>query len=140
MSNEKQGLKNVVSFRLSDADYEIYQGKLQASGMTKSAFFREYVLTNRTEVMAAGKALSADQLRERAQALAAVKRAKRATSEEKRRLLYLFNKTSNNINQLAHRANSAHLAGKISDADYSSILNNLELIVRYMKAIMPYVD
>jgi hypothetical protein len=66
--------------------------------------------------------------------------ARPKASADRRRLLYLFNKTSNNINQLAHRANADHLGGVLSESGYESILDQLELIVRYLKATLPHVD
>ena len=111
------GLSRPVSFRLSAPDFLAYQGKVQASGLSASDFFRECVLTNKTQVLSRPKA-----------------------SPDRKRLLYLVNKTSNNINQLAHRANSEHLAGKLSEKSFEAILDNLELIARYLKATVHHVD
>ena len=60
--------------------------------------------------------------------------ARPKASPERGRLLYLFNKASNNINQLAHRANADHLAGVISEATYTRILADLHGLAHYMKA------
>lgn len=43
--------------------------------------------------------------------LAKAKAAGVQPSSDKRRLVYLFNKASNNLNQVAHTANAAELAG-----------------------------
>ena len=51
-------------------------------------------------------------------------------SEEAKRVLFLANKASNNINQIAKKLNSEHKAGKVSDKTYTSILNNLINIER----------
>ncbi|WP_172119025.1 plasmid mobilization protein [Halomonas hibernica] len=121
MSRKKKSdtprLTNPVAFRLTEADHAAYIEKVEASGMKPSEFFRECVLTNRTQVVARQK-----------------------NSADKQRLIYLFNKTSNNINQLAHRANVDFNAGTISEATYSGILNELELMGRYMKAVINDVD
>ena len=85
---EAEKLTRPVSFRLTAADHAAYLAKVEASGLKPSEFFRECVLQNRTQIVARPKA-----------------------SPERGRLLYLFNKASNNINQLAHRANADHLAG-----------------------------
>lgn len=137
---KKKSPSYVVSFRVPEEVFEVYMGKLQASGLNRSAFFRDYVLENRTEVVANGKAMTVDELRERGRALEALKRNKVITSEEKRRLLYLFNAVSNNVNQLAKRANSDHLAGALTESSYEAILSELQSITSALKKVLPYVD
>jgi hypothetical protein len=111
------GPSKPVSFRLSEVDFLAYQAKCAEAGLTSSEFFRECVLTNRTQIMARPK----------------------ATADTKR-LLYLVNKAGNNLNQLAYRANSDHLAGMLSESTYEGILYNLELIARYLKAGIRHAD
>ena len=111
------GPSKPVSFRLPESVYLEYEKKCADAGMSLSDFFRDCVLTNRTQIVARPKA-----------------------SPDRRRLLYLFNKTSNNMNQLAHRANADNQAGKVSPATYEAILDNLELLARYLKATLPHVD
>ena len=106
-----------VSFRLTTSERLAYLEKCQAAGLSPSDFFRECVLTNRTQIIAKPK-----------------------TSADTRHLLYLFNKTSNNMNQLAHRANADHLAGTLSESTYEGILYNLEQISRYLKAAINHAD
>ena len=110
-------LTRAVSFRLSDADHAAYLAKVEASGLKPSEFFRECVLQNRTQIVARPKA-----------------------SPERGRLVYLMNKASNNINQLAHRANADHLAGVVSEATYTRILAELERLARYMKSAVKDAD
>lgn len=111
------GPSKPVSFRLSEADALAYQAKCAEAGLTPSEFFRECVLTNRTQIVARPR-----------------------VTQDTRQLLYLFSKASNNINQLAHRANADHLAGKLSEQTYEDILYHLELIARYMKATATHAD
>ena len=106
-----------VSFRLTLPDHAAYLAKASAAGVKPSEFFRECVLQNRTQIVARPKA-----------------------SPERGRLLYLFNKASNNINQLAHRANADHLAGVISEDTYTSILADLHGLAHYMKAALKDAD
>lgn len=108
--NEAEKLTSPVSFRLTAADRAAYLAKVGASGMRPSAFFRECVLGNKTQIVARTK-----------------------SSGDKDRLVYLFNKASNNMNQLAHRANADHLAGVVSDATYSRILDELQSLALLMK-------
>ena len=112
-----EGLNRPVSFRLAEPDFQVYQEKVLASGLSASDFFRECVLTNKTQIVSRQKA-----------------------STQKKRLLYLVNKASNNINQLAHRANTEHLAGKLSEQTFELILSNLKVISHSLKAAVDHAD
>ena len=110
-------LTEPVSFRLAKADHAAFVAKVQASGMKESAFLRDCVLGNKTQIVAKPKANS-----------------------DTRRLLYLSNKVSNNVNQLAHRVNTDHLAGKINEAAYERLLMELQAVTQFMKATLQNVD
>lgn len=109
---DKEKLSARVAFRLSEADYLAYKQKVAESGMTPSEFFRTAVLSNKTTIVA------------------------RRTSPERQRVVYLMNKASNNINQIAYRLNSDHLAGKLNSRIYMSVLNALVRISDHMKAMV----
>jgi hypothetical protein len=111
------GAGKPIAFRLPEPERVAWLAKVQASGMTPSEFFREVVLTNRTTVLA---------------------RAPKDRNLE--RLIYHFNKAGNNLNQLTHRVHGDHLAGKTSQATYESLLYQLELITRYLKATVSHAD
>ncbi len=111
------GLEKTVAFRLTRADYEAYRAKFEASGLSQSEFFRRYVLTNTTTVI-----------------------ARRQVSADKQRLLYLMNKASNNLNQLAHRAHTDHLADRLGEIAYQELLGELQGLARGMKAAVAAVD
>jgi len=113
----KVGLKKVVSFRLTTADHDAYLAKVAASGMKPSPFFRDCVLTNKTQILARPK-----------------------PSKELGRLVYLVNKASNNVNQLAHRANADYLAGTVSEGTYTRILGELQTLIQFMKAAVKNAD
>lgn len=115
--SDEEMLRKVASFRLSERDYDIYRAKVVASGLKQSEFFRRHVLTNTTQVVA----------------------AKRASLDAKK-MLYLVGTVSNNINQLAHRANTDHLAGKNSESTYAAILSNLETINSHLVKVLRNVD
>ncbi|WP_233860056.1 plasmid mobilization protein [Paraburkholderia sp. HD33-4] len=115
--NDGTGLGKPIAFRLSEADREAYLAKVAASGLTQSEFFRLAVLTNRTQVI-----------------------ARPASSADRKRLLYVFNKTSNNLNQIAHRANAEHLRGTLSEATYDQLLVQLQIVSRYLKSVLAKVD
>ena len=93
----------VVSLRLTLDDYSAYKSKFRASGQSQSEFFREHVLTNTTKVVAKSK-----------------------PNANLERMVFLFQKTSNNLNQLAHRANSENRAGVLSNETFAAISGQLE--------------
>lgn len=114
---EKEKLEKVASFRLTQADYDAYQKKFRASGLTQSEFFRDCVLGNRTQVV-----------------------ARPSASLEKKRMLFLVNKISNNINQMAHRANSEAQAGVIKESTYLDILDELSRMNAFLNKVVGNVD
>ena len=70
--------------------------------MSQSEFFREHILRNTTQVI-----------------------ARPVISSDTKRAVFLLQKASNNINQLAHLANSENLAGSISDKTFADVLFQL---------------
>ncbi|WP_426400884.1 plasmid mobilization protein (plasmid) [Ralstonia sp. R-29] len=111
------GLSKPMSFRLSEADREAYLAKVAASGLTPSEFFRQAVLTNRTQVVARLKA-----------------------TPHRERLLFIFSKTSRDIEQLARQACADHERGTLSEEAYMQMLDRLQYIGRYLKATLANVD
>lgn len=111
------GLSKPMSFRLSEADREAYLAKVAASGLTPSEFFRQAVLTNRTQVVARLKA-----------------------TPHRERLLFIFSKTSRDIEQLARQACADHECGTLSEETYMQMLDRLQYIGRYLKATLANVD
>lgn len=106
-----------ISFRLNANDHAVWMQKIESSGMTKSEFIRAAVINNETVVHERKKA-----------------------SVDKKRLLFIANKASNNINQLAHRVNGDSLAGVVSEKTYSDVLYELQLMNKYFKATLGNVD
>jgi len=103
---DAEKLSKTIAFRITAMDYLAYQKKFLASGLSQSEFFRKHVLTNSTQVVARSK--NAD------------------------RAIFLLLKASNNLNQLAHRANTDHLTGKLSESTYTSILSQLSQLNNHM--------
>lgn len=101
----------MVGLRLTEVDHAELMAKCRNAGLTPSEFMRDYVLRNRTQVVARSGPPSTDM----------------------RRVLFLWGKASNNINQLAHRANFDHLTGHVSEATYRHILGELDAISRQLK-------
>jgi hypothetical protein len=106
------GLTERVAFRLSGADYAAYKDRVAASGLSPSEFFRECVLTNRTEII-----------------------ARPVMTDERREVLYLLSKASNNINQLAHRINTDNRAGILNEKTYLEIADSLVQLTTTLKAL-----
>lgn len=104
---QKKNLQSMRGFRLSKEDAEAWDAKVEASGMTSSAFFRLAVIQNQTVVQAAKS---------------------KETTLEQRKILFLFAQQSNNINQLAHQVNAAHRAGKVTPDLYLAVLEQLQSI------------
>ena len=92
---DDEKLNHTVAFRLTDGDFLRYQRKFSASGFNQSEFFREHVLCNTTQVV-----------------------ARPVASSDTKRAVFLLQKTSNNVNQLAHRVNSEYLTGQVSEHTY----------------------
>ncbi|MDM1708935.1 hypothetical protein [Thiopseudomonas alkaliphila] len=132
-------LTESVALRLSEDVYNRLLGEATLQGVSLGQHIRQRL----GEVVAAPvqPTVSLENIERAAAAAAQIKKAKKIkSSDEKQRLIYLFNKTSNNVNQLAHRANLDYNTGTISEATYSNILNQLELMARYMKAVIKDVD
>lgn len=106
-----------IAFRLNAKDHAIWMEKIASSGMKKSEFIRAAVINNETVV-----------------------HERKKTSGDKKRLLFVANKASNNINQLAHRANSDKVAGIISESTYLDILYELQAMNAYLKATVKNAD
>ena len=110
-------------FRLRKSDDEKFKKKLTESGLETSAFLREYILQNKTEVIA---------------------RPQKSITRESRieliRLIGQVQKVGNNINQLAHRANSDFLAGTLTESVYRDLVTQLEDVSLYLKTCLPKWD
>lgn len=114
---EHEKLKQTIAWRVTDAVKEELERQYAESGLTQSEFLRELLERRKATIVARPK-----------------------SSLDKKRMLFLFNKSSNNINQLAYRANADHLEGILSEAIYSRILAALEQIGEHMKAVVDHVD
>lgn len=114
MSDPKE--KTIVfAFRLPAEEGRQYDEQLAVRGMSRSQFlresFRQFDVTFE------------------------------APSKDYERLLFLYNKSSNNLNQLAHRVHSTHLkSGVISETLYLKWLNELVAIRELLQAGVNHVD
>jgi len=111
------------SFRLRKSDDEKFKKKLTESGLETSAFLREYILQNKTEVIARPQ-----------------KSITRESCIELIRLIGQVQKVGNNINQIAHRANSDFLAGTLTESVYRDLVTQLEDVSLHLKTCLPKWD
>lgn len=99
---KKRNKDRVVSFRLTEEQYAPYEEIMRRSGTKSSVFFRELLLTKAPVFK---EASMADE-----------------------RLVFIFNKSSNNINQVAKRVHQAHHRGIISQVLFIKLCNSLNSI------------
>lgn len=105
---KKTGLSHSV---YQKANLLLLKKKLAASEMKKSEFFREIFLNANVNLTVKG-----------------------APSKELKDLVYIFSKSSNNLNQIAYKLNLAHQMGRVSESLYINILNRLVNIEELMLA------
>jgi len=96
---KKPNKDRVVSFRLTEEQFAPFEEIMKKTGTKPSYFFRELVI-NKTPVF-------------------------KASSQGLDRMVFLSNKVSNNLNQLAHQVNQANRRGILSEVIYLKWLNNL---------------
>lgn len=111
---DKQNKVIVVSFRLTRDEFSPFEEQVKKSQLSRSAFFRKLSLSKSDGINIEVK--------------------------DTTKLLYLFNKSSNNINQLALKINAAHKNGTISERKYTLLLNALINISSLMKKVVEDAD
>lgn len=110
----KENKAIVVSLRITSAEFLPFESQIRESKLSRSSFFRKLILDKQGVINIEVK--------------------------DTRKLLYLFNKSSNNINQLALKINTAHKNGTISDKKYSLLLNALLSIESLMQKAVEDAD
>lgn len=120
MGRPRRGTEELTegfSCRLAKSIGARLRAKITEANMTRSEFMREIVDNDDNKIIVAQQPVSAD----------------------KRQMLYLINKTGNNINQIAHRVNSDHRRGVISQATYRQLLAQLSAVEQYMNEALDRV-
>ncbi|MBN3786091.1 plasmid mobilization relaxosome protein MobC [Burkholderia sp. Ac-20353] len=113
----QQALGMPVSTRLTEEQWKVFNEKVERSGMSSSEFLRDCILTNRTQI---------------------VERPR--VTVERQRIMYVINKTGNNLNQLAHVAHTACVSGHLSESTFVALVDELEMITQLLKAHLHRVD
>lgn len=108
---KSEKLEKTISFRVNRKDFDDFEGKRLAAGASKSAFYRNHVAHNTTQVIAAS-----------------------APTSDAKRAIFLLQKASNNLNQLAHRANLANRNGQLTDDTFLTLVDQLNQLNQFMLA------
>ena len=106
MSQSEEKIKTVpVSFRLPENVYNEYAELSESLGIKRSAFFRE-VFESKSKQLT-------------------VLESDKTAQVQRDKLIFIFNKTSNNLNQIAKNLNSAHKRDVVDERLYQKTLNKL---------------
>ena len=108
MADEEKKSKT-ISFRVLESVYADFEHQCDAANMTKSELFRDYIAQNKVHVI-----------------------ARPAPTRDAKRAVLLLQKASNNLNQLAHRANTDSLTGLLTDEYYQVFTIQLERLNKFM--------
>jgi hypothetical protein len=116
MKEKKQkSNKNIVcTFRLSEEEYKPYEKIVARSGLKRSEVLREVVVSKSAKTVLPKK-----------------------QSVDSKRLVFLANKASNNINQIARKLNIDEKKGIVNEVTYKKILNNL---INIERSLMSAID
>lgn len=115
---DKELKNHRIIFRVTEKEKQSFDKKVKQANTTASDMLRERVLKDEYFIVAREPKASVD----------------------KKQLMFLFNKTSNNMNQLAHLANSYNQQGILSEAQLNQILSQLITLKNLMKAGIDNVD
>ncbi len=102
-STSKVERKHVISLRLTDEEYQSFHEYFTSLEVSRSEFFRMVILNRLDDIPT----------------------LKQKRPVEYRELLRLFNKSSNNINQIAKKINTEYRNAFISESTYLRYLNVL---------------
>lgn len=107
-----------IIFRVTEDEKKAFLKKVEDAQTTASDLLRERVLKDEYFIVAREPKASID----------------------KQKLLYLYNKTSNNMNQLAHLANSYNQQGNLTHQRFDQILARLIAIENLFQWGIDHVD
>lgn len=102
---EKESATIHIQTRLTPSEYEPFKTVIENFDIKKSELFRKVILSNeKNMVEVSGSAKETD---------------------AQKRMVFLANKTSNNINQIAKKLNQAYRGEVVSERNYLKVLNEL---------------
>lgn len=94
-----------VQARLAPSEYEPFEKMIKLTGTKKATLMRQVILSNKDNVVCLGDDVE--------------------LKEAKKRMVFLANKASNNINQIAKRLNEAYRSEIISERNFLKVMNEL---------------
>ncbi|HGS5816809.1 TPA: plasmid mobilization relaxosome protein MobC [Vibrio diabolicus] len=101
---EKESASIHVQARLTPSEYAPFKKLIEITGTKKATLFRHVILSNKNNVVCLGKS---------------------SEEEAKKRMVFLANKASNNLNQIAKRLNQAHRGEVVREQHYTRMMNEL---------------
>lgn len=107
--SDKKRLNKVVAIRLNDEEYKSIKNKFKDTDLKDSALFRELLLSKSAQI-----------------------EVKKEDSKDYSRAVFLINKTSNNINQLAKAINTAYRSEAVSESLFLTYLKELQAIQNHL--------
>lgn len=113
MSTGKENKSVAISFRLTESEYKPYKDILGHTELTKTEFFRNVFLNKQYTF-----------------------NVKERRPVDYHRLIFYFNKASNNINQIAKRLNEDNKKGIISQKTYEKGINELITIQSNLQRLL----
>lgn len=115
--SEHQKKTRVLHFRVTEADFAEFDLKLKQTGMSASEFFRDVFLKSKVTF-----------------------NVKQVKPVDYHKLIFIYNKAGNNINQLAHKVNGDHRRGLISESIHLKWLNKLASVESLLQAGISNAD
>ncbi|TLS73439.1 plasmid mobilization protein [Photobacterium damselae] len=112
---KKEQKTQVITFRLTESEYEPFKKIFENSDLSKSEFFRHMFLTSKDNYTF---------------------EVKENKPIDYSKLLFINNKISNNINQIAKRLNTDSKSGIITQRSYNLAINNLISIESQLKRVL----
>ncbi|MCR9998686.1 MobC family plasmid mobilization relaxosome protein [Vibrio alginolyticus] len=101
---EKESASIHVQARLTPSEYAPFKKLIEITGTKKATLFRHVILSNKNNVVYLGRS---------------------SEEEAKKRMVFLANKASNNLNQIAKRLNQAYRSEVVREQHYTRMMNEL---------------
>lgn len=117
MKEKKAKATNLVSFRLTDEEYQPIKNAIENSTLTKTEICRAVFLNQQFTF-----------------------NLKQSKPVDYNKLIFIFNKASNNINQIAKVVNTENQKGTLTDEKFNAILNKLITLESYLNGFIESTD
>ncbi len=112
MKSDKNKVSVHIQTKVSESDYEPFKRIISETGIKPAKLFRDLILSNGENLVVEGKDST--------------------HNKDINRMIFYFNKTSNNMNQIAKRLNECRRTGVISERVFLESLNKLISIESYL--------